>query len=163
MKLFLECLPDETVELALGVPRRTVVHSHSKGRVAKGLEAHSGVVGMVDEDYGQNEPASLRKFKGASAAHDLLSKTDPVTKNRLVVICPNLEAWLIKTAKVANVDMAQFHLPARPGELHAEINFRLPNLQRLIAKLLELSSPRVLHLKELLAVRPRKHLDDVTA
>ena len=47
--------------------------------------------------------------------------------------------------------MADFSLSENPRELHADINDRLPNLERLLNKLVERQSPRLLHLKALLA------------
>src|SRR5216684_613618 len=91
MTLFLECKPDETLAVALGVPRRSVIHSHGKGKVSKSLKKNSGVAGMVDEDFGSAEPVTLSKFVELSANHDLKLKVDKSQKNRLVVICPRLE------------------------------------------------------------------------
>jgi hypothetical protein len=150
MSLFLECRPDETVAVALGVLRRTVVHSHSKGRVSKSLAQHSGVIGMVDQDFGENEPPTLRKFVEVSTNHDLQLKVHKAQNNHLVVVCPKLEDWLIKTAKMANVKMEQFNLSENPRDLHADINNRLPNVERLVNELIESKSPRMLHLKSLL-------------
>ena len=150
MRLFLECKPDETLAIAVGVPRRLVIHSHGKGRVSKNLKKNSGVIGMVDEDLGSAEPATLSKFVEVSANHDLRLKLDKSQKNRLVIICPRLEPWLIKTAKAADVKMDKFNLSENVQDLDSMINYRLPNVERLLAELLARQSPRLLHLKQLL-------------
>jgi hypothetical protein len=46
--------------------------------------------------------------------------------------------------------MADFSLSENPSELHADINHRLPKLERLLTLLLEMRSPRLLHLRSLL-------------
>ena len=151
MTLFLECEPDETLAIALGVPCRVIVHSHGKGGVSKGLKKHSGVMALVDEDPGSAEPASFSKFVEISTSHDVRLRMDNDQNNRLIVICPRLEPWLIKTTKEAKLKMDRFNLSEKLQDLDADINHRLPNLERLLAELLNLRSPRLLHLKSLLA------------
>jgi hypothetical protein len=151
MKLFLECKPDEVLARVAGVPPHAIVHSPGKGNVSKLLGKHSGVTGMVDEDFGSAEPRTLKQYVQVSDTHDLRLKIGKGGKNRLVVVCPKLEDWLIKTARMASVKMTVFSMSENPRELHADINTRLPNLERLLQELLEVKSPRLLHLKSLLA------------
>ncbi len=154
MRLFLECKPDEVLARVAGVPRRGIVHSPGKGNVSKSLGRNSGAMGLVDEDFGSAEPRTLSEFIEESTLHDLRLKTNKIRNNRLVVVCPRLEDWVIKTAKAANLKMDDFSLSEHPRELHADINHRLPNLERLLKELLERQSPRLLHLKALLAAEP---------
>jgi hypothetical protein len=150
MTLFLECKPDEVLARVAGAPPRAIIHSPGKGNVSKLMGKHSGVTGMVDEDFGSAEPRALSHYVQVSDTHDLRLRIDKRGNNRLVVVCPKLEDWLIKTAKTASVKMAEFNLSENPRELHADINTRLPNLERLLQELLELKSPRLLHLRTLL-------------
>jgi hypothetical protein len=154
MKLFLECKPDETLAVALGVSPRAVIHCHGKGRVSRNLRDHSGVTGMVDEDAGATETPTLREFAEVSNAYNVRLKLHQVQKNRLVVICPKLEDWVIEAAKASHVKMTKYNLSEYPNALHADINYRLPNFQRLLAELLSLKSPRLLRLQALLAGEP---------
>jgi hypothetical protein len=151
MRLFLECKPDETLAVALGVPRHAIIHSHGKGRVSRSLSRHSGVTGMVDEDFGSAEPTTLGKFVEVSDDHGVKLKVDKTQNNRLIVICPRLEPWLIKTAKAAGVRMGDFGLSENVQALDSLINHRLPNVERLLNTLLEASSPRLLRVKALLS------------
>lgn len=151
MTLLLECNADEVVARALGVPRQSIIHSHGKGRVSQSLNKRNNVVALVDEDPGSPDALTLSRFVEVEHNHDVRHKRDKAHGNRLVVVCPKLEDWLIKTAKGANVKMSDFNLNERAGDLHADINQRLPNLQRLLNRLLELQNPRLLHLKSLLA------------
>jgi hypothetical protein len=150
MTLFLECKPDETLAVVFGVPRRSVIHSHGKGRVSKNLSRNSGVTGMVDEDFGSAEPTTLSRFVEVATSHDLKLKVDKSQNNRLIVICPRLEPWLIKTAKAAGVKMDEFSLSEKVQDLDSMINYRLNNVERLLVELLARQSPRLLHLKQLL-------------
>ena len=151
MRLFLECNADEKLAITLGVPRKLVIHSHSKGRVSNCLNKNTDVTGMVDEDPGSAEPSTLSKFVEVSSNHDLKLKVDRPSNNRLIVICPRLEPWLIKTAKAAGVSMGNFSLSENVRDLDSMINHRLPNVGRLLDELLAKQSPRLLHLKALLA------------
>ncbi len=150
MRLFLECKPDEILARVAGVPRRAIVHSHGKGKVSKYLAKNSGVSGLVDEDPGSPEPTTLSKFVVISDTHDVRLKTDEAVNNRLVILCPRFEDWVIKTARATNVKMEKFGLSENPREFHAEVNQRLPGLERLLQELMGLNSPRLLHLKSLL-------------
>ena len=150
MRLFLECKPDETLAVALGFPAKAIIHSHSKGRVARSLSRHTGVLGMVDEDFGEREPASLRRFVEVSAMHEIRLRTDSERNNRLVVICPRLEPWGMRTVRDAGLELQRFGLGNSLRDLDADINHRLPNLQRLVSALLTAQSPRLLHLQSLL-------------
>jgi hypothetical protein len=150
MKVFLECKPDEMLARVAGVPPCVIVHSPGKGNVAKLLGKHSGVIGMVDEDLGSAEPGTFRHYAQVSDTYDLRLRVQKDSKNRLVVVCPKLEDWLIKTAKTASIKMEDFSMSENPRALHADINARLPNLKRLLLELLKRESPRLLHLKALL-------------
>lgn len=150
MRLFLECKPDETLAVALGVPSHAIIHCHGKGKVSKNLRKNSGVTGLVDEDAGRTETPTLKKYADVSSGHGVKLKQDKEQNNRLVVVCPKLEDWVIETAKASGVKMTKYNLSENPNALHADINYRLPNFQRLLAELLEQKSPRLLHLKALL-------------
>jgi hypothetical protein len=151
MSLFLECKPDEVLARVAGVSPRGIIHSPGKGNVARLLGRHSGVTGMVDEDFGSAEPRTLSHYVQVSDSYDLRLRIEKGRNNRLVVVCPKLEDWIIKTAKTASLKMAKYSLSENPRDLHADVNTRLPNLERLLQELLELRSPRLLHLKTLLA------------
>jgi len=152
MRLFLECKPDETLAVALGVKAKDITHCHGKGRVSKYLAKHSGVTGMVDEDPNSKsaEPLTLRRFVESGFEHDVRFKVEKTTNNRLVVICPRLEPWLIKTARDARLKLSESGLSDDLSELDAIINHRLRELEAVLAELLKARSPRLLHLKSLL-------------
>ena len=151
MKLFLECKPDETLAIALGVPRRAIIHSHGKGRISNNLKKHVDVLAMVDDDLGATDTPTLRQFAELSSEGDVVLKVDRSTKNRLVVICPRLEPWVLKTAKDADIKMEDHGLPGKLRDLDEVINFRLVQLAALVKELVERKSPRILRLRSFLA------------
>lgn len=96
MRVFLECKPDETLAVALGVPARTITHCHGKGKVSRYLQKHSDVTGLVDEDPGNFEMPSFTKYMEFSAQYGIRLKLEKEQNNRLIVVCPKLENWVIE-------------------------------------------------------------------
>ena len=149
--LLLECKADETLARALGCTRRNCLHLNDKGRVCNRLQKGDGETGMVDEDPGAAQPPYLQKLELISDVHDVKVFRDPAGSQKLAVVCPRLEEWVIKTAKLEGVEMRSYGLDQNANALHKEINDKLPKLRELIDGLLSLKSERLLHLKNLIA------------
>lgn len=151
MRLYLECSADETLAVALGVFKRDIIHSHGKGRISNYLKKKTGVMAMVDDDLGNSDTPTFGQFTEIASDHDIRLKINKASNNRLIVICPRLEPWIIKTAKSAGVKLQKHGLPELLCDFDADINHRLPNLSRLLAELLQLKNARLLWLQSLLA------------
>lgn len=147
MRLHLECYADEALAMALGVSRKAIIHNPGKGSVAKQLAKQSSVIGLVDEDPGSAEPTTLARFSEVEFKHGVRFKKDSKTGNALVVLCPRLEDWAIKTAKEAGLALKEFNLPDDPSELHAVINTRLNNFRRFLDELLRRQNQRLAYLR----------------
>ena len=148
MSLFVECKPDETLAFALGVARRDIDHALGRARVCAQLSRHKGVTGMVDEDPGTVTPTYLKLLTEQRWEHGIRVLLDETRKNRMIVLSPRLEEWLVQTTKSAGLKMTDFGFESDNGlQLHAEINERLESLQRLIEALLTAKSPRLLRLQ----------------
>jgi hypothetical protein len=86
-----------------------------------------------------------------SLEHDVRVYVDNKRQNRLVVICPRLEDWLVQCAKSSKLKMTDFGFESDNGLfLHREINHRLSNVERLVAELLAVKNPRILRLQDLI-------------
>jgi hypothetical protein len=145
MTLFVECKPDETLAVALGVPRRDVEHALGRSSVFAQLARRKGVLGLVDEDPGTIPPPYLKSLVEQSWAHGVRALADKERANRVLVLSPRLEEWLVQGAKDAGLKMTDFGFDSDNGRLlHAEINQRLGSLRRLIEALLAANSPRLL-------------------
>jgi hypothetical protein len=119
MKIAVECYPDEAVLRALGVPKKQLLHEARKGEVFNWLKKNAGAVGMVDEDPTSAQPRDLSNYQESSSAEGLrLFFRRGSSGQRLIVVCPRLEEWLIQRAKVCDVDPKRFHLPGTAKELH---------------------------------------------
>jgi hypothetical protein len=148
--LLLECKPDEIVARRLGRTRRECVHHNDKGRVCNVLKKTEGLTGMIDEDPRAAQPPYLETLKEISNDHDIRVLQDSKRGHSVVIVCPRLEEWLIKTAAESGLKMEEFGLSDRGNALHREINSRLPALEKLLDALLEAKSKRLLHVQELI-------------
>jgi hypothetical protein len=146
----LECLPDECLAKTLGHSNGDIYHHNDKGRVCRYMQSNKNVVGMVDEDPNSAQPPYLRSLKEVSFIHNIRSLEDSTMRNRLVVLCPRLEEWIIKVCDLNQVDITQFGLSKRGNDLHREINGKLKNLESLILHLRDKKAPEIKHLDKLL-------------
>ena len=99
MSLFVECKPDETLAMALGVSEREVEHAGNRAGVCAQLSRRSGTTGMVDEDPGTAPHPYVKALIEQTLEHEIRVLYDSQRKNCLVVICPRLEDWLVQSAK----------------------------------------------------------------
>jgi hypothetical protein len=151
MSLFVECKPDETLALALGVSRHDLEHAGNRAGVCAQVSRRSGTTGMVDEDPGAATPHYMKTLAGEPMEHEIRVLCDSQRKNRLVVICPRLEEWLVQSAKSSGLKMTDFGFESDNGlHLHREINHRLESLKKVVSKLIEGKSKRLLYLQSLL-------------
>jgi hypothetical protein len=119
MKIAVECYPDEAVLCALGVSRKQLLHEARKGEVFNWLKKTPGGIGMVDEDPNSAQPRDLISYRQVQASEGLLLfARQGSSGQRLIVVRPRLEDWLIQRARICGVDPKQYHLPGTPKELH---------------------------------------------
>lgn len=148
--LLVECTPDETIARKLGCHRRACLHLNDKGRVCRRMQRLMAIKGLVDEDPGAAQPGYINSLVVSSDEHDICCLDDRPRQNRLIILRPRLEEWLIRTSYAAGVAMDEFGLSLRGNELHREIISRIPALERLLDKLIEVREPRLSHLRQLI-------------
>jgi hypothetical protein len=121
MKVLVECDADEVVLRNLGVAKKQLSHFGGKNKVITRLRDLPGVVGMVDEDPGSTQHGDLRaSYRQAESAEGLrLLIRQGSGGQRLVVICPKLEDWLIARAKSSGIRPENYGLPSDPDRLHS--------------------------------------------
>jgi hypothetical protein len=119
MRVLVECYPDEAVLRALGVPKRQVRHAAGKGEVLNRLRDLREAIGMVDEDPASAQPRELGNYEQVADTEGLrLMARRGSSGQRLIILCPRLEDWLMQRARACGVDPTQHCLPSRPRELH---------------------------------------------
>jgi len=130
--IYLECDPDKALVKALGMPNKEIKHAYSKGNVCNKLAKSSHSKGMVDEDPASPQPNYIGKLKLHFHQHDIKLLHDDKAQNRLIVLCPRLEEWILKAAREAKVNTQDYGLPNEAHRLHEIINTRVESLEKLI-------------------------------
>ena len=152
--IYVECKPDGVlVRHVTDLPRRQVVHeAKGKGEVCNRLKRNRNLLAMVDEDPGKTQPTYMAQLSlSREIAHlGLKLYLDRSRNNRVIVLCPALEEWLLRAATDLGLNMARYGLPNRATELHSVINSDERKIQRLLADLTDASSRRLLELQRLL-------------
>ncbi len=120
MKVLVECDADEAVLRALGLPRKQLLHFGGKYELVKKLKKRPHDVGMVDEDPGKVQPQDMSSYRQTDSAEGLhLLTRQGSGGQRLVMICPKLEDWLIARAKSSGIRPEDYGLPSDPDKLHS--------------------------------------------
>lgn len=149
--IHLECKPDETLVKVLGKTNRYIIHHNDKGRVCKYLSKNADLVGLIDEDPGSAQPSYLGGLKIVDKKYNIKELKDNGLQNKILVLCPRLEDWVVQLCKTENVDIESFNLNKNPNALHREIISKLNNFERLLFHLKErVQSKAILHLEHLL-------------
>lgn len=150
--LHLECRADEVVARMLARPARKCRHHAGKSRVCRALEKEKGAVALVDDDPDSDSRLHpyLLRLREEPGGHGLRVLEDVERRNRVVIVQPRLEGWLIRTARESSLRMQDFGLPDSPNALHGEITQRIPSLEKLVRELVTSRSPAMLRLKELI-------------
>ena len=121
MKVLVECNADEIVLRSIGVPKKQLFHFGGKDKLMNRLRILPGAVGVVDEDPASIQhpdlKASYRQTHSAEGLH-LLARQGSGGQ-RLVMICPKLEDWLIERAKSSGILPEDYGLPSDPDQLHS--------------------------------------------
>ena len=121
MKVLVECNADEVVLKNLGVPKKQLFHFGGKDKLINHLKKLPEAVGVVDEDPASTQhpdlKASYHQVKSAEGLH--LMARQGSGGQRLIVVCPKLEDWLIDRAKISGIQIEMFNLPGDPDRLHS--------------------------------------------
>jgi hypothetical protein len=143
----LESRPDEVMVRCLGKIKKDIVH-HDKGRIMAILKRETAQIAMVDEDPRAYTHPYLEELQLENEQHYLKVFTDKKRKNKVVMLCPNLEGWLIKVCQTLKIDLKDFYLPNDENKLHKEINQHLPKVEKLIDHLKSINAAPIIFLKE---------------
>ena len=152
--IYVECKPDGILVRHLtGLPKRQVAHEiQGKGEVCKRLNRGNGLVALVDQDPGSTQPRYMARLSMGTESAQLGLKLylDNSRNNRIVVLYPRLEEWLIRAAGDSGLSMNTYGLPNRANTLHSVINLDERKIQRLLSDLDHAQSPRLRELGRLL-------------
>ena len=154
--IYVECKPDGAlVRSVTGLAIRDVIHENGKYAVCKRISDREDCKGMVDEDPTSRQAAYLTRITLSQdlPQYGLKVFTDTPKNNRIVVLCPKLEDWILKAAGEIglNVEDRKYNLPNHPRRLHQVINADARKIERLLEDLIVAGSDRLGNLGRLLS------------
>ena len=125
-KIFTECFADTQLLYSLGFEKNRIEHSLSKPKIADKLKKYlnRGIyldsLAVIDEDPDPEKTSHpfFKNFKEMYIDKQLNIKIINYKDFWILVICPYLEEWLIKTSKRNKIDIKTFNLSDKPKELH---------------------------------------------
>jgi hypothetical protein len=148
MVIHVECIPDETLLKKLGFTKKQIQHHAGKTRVLAHICKNRNQLAMVDEDP-QSVPNPYEQvLQFEKEAFGIKCCLDKKLNNKVLVLKPKLEDWIISACKKSNIDLDKFGLPVRGNGLHGVINNRLSAYERLLDDLLQKKSEYLFQLKD---------------
>lgn len=112
--IYLECYADEALVKSFGVTSKMIKHAFNKGEVCNLLRKSSNDIGIVDEDPNSGKPQYEKHMLTNVVFENQLLKLcfDKTTKNKLIVLRPRLENFIIRIAKENNMLSAKIPMEA---------------------------------------------------
>jgi hypothetical protein len=110
----LRIVPERFVDTRLTeiLLRLQVSHQHGSGDVARQLKTsltNKQAIGIIDEDAKKGvKPQYFSEFLMLRKVHNLLLKKHKVKEHYLIVICPEIEHWLLEIASLSNIDPSEY-------------------------------------------------------
>jgi hypothetical protein len=120
-----ECHGDTRLLIFLKVLEKNINHAEGIHRVAKAMENqqkqfHKILIGLVDNDK-KNTPRYFDDFIELKSEQNIILKQKPETNQYLLVLCPELEAWVLENARSVHINPTDFDLPADPKIMHDRV------------------------------------------
>jgi len=145
--IYVECKADKVLIENLGILKEEIYHCGGKGRVMSKLLKGEKNYALIDEDPRSPQPRSLKIFDKKKEKYNIKILCDK-KENKLIILCPNLETWILKVAEKNGIDVKKYGLPQDFNELHRIINIILDSLKTLVKDLK--NSEEFIFLKNLL-------------
>ena len=143
--IFVECNPDRLLVSRLtGLPRREIVHElKGKYEICKRLSAELGRSALLDEDPTAEQPRYLRAVPVVGELDNVALRVlnDEQRGNRVVILRPRLEEWILGAAREGRLDVSIYKLPTTANQLHKVINVNIGNFERLVDALIAANPP----------------------
>lgn len=110
-----ECYVDTKVAEIVGQAKRGYNHQHGCGDVAKTLSTNlknMTALGIIDEDKNKGPQAKyFSHFVTVKEENNLILKKHNEKDQYLILICPEIEKWLLSDADAIGINMEDFELP----------------------------------------------------
>ncbi len=156
--VYVECKADfSLIKSIMKIPKGKIYHAGGKSELCKKLEKQDNCIGLTDEDPLSVQPSYINKMKIVSTLPqcDLTVLHESSKSNCLVILCPRLEDWIVRTAQEAGIKLERHGFPHDPDEFHERVNSNLEKFETLIEDLTD--SKRMKTLKNVLGKEISSH------
>ncbi|MCL5408810.1 MAG: hypothetical protein M1135_02145 [Candidatus Omnitrophica bacterium] len=143
--IYVECKSDVALVESLGISRKEIEHKSGKSGVCKILQKQSNSIGLVDEDPGAGNPSYIKTLKSLNEKNDIKIFIDNINKNKLIMLCPQLEGWILKVSKKSGIKFEKYGL-SNGERLHSKINLKIPDFKKFLKELSK--TDEIIFLKE---------------
>jgi len=164
-----ECYVDTKVAEIIGQPRKKYNHQHGCGDVARTLLKLKNTIsmGIIDEDKNKGPRAKyLDEFNIIRMENNLVLKKHPQYRQYLVLICPEIEKWLMNDATIVHVDPTDYQLPANLKDFTSLSKTRSidknEGFYRFIKSLVRAKAPSIITLKTWLELFQGDKMDQLS-
>jgi len=134
--IYVECFSGrDLVESLTNFTRREITHEFKgKGEICNRLRKRTNCKALIDEDPTSGQPRYTKEagLENELPQHDIKVLHHNSTNNRLIVLCPRLEEWILEAAQEAGKDVRKYNLPNSAVRLHKEINITLDKFENLL-------------------------------
>jgi|AFSR01.1.fsa_nt_gi hypothetical protein len=151
-RILTECFGDTELIKALGFSRKQINHQKGKGNCSYAMQKNYKsriAVAVIDNDKSGSESNYFKEFieveKNADAR--LIKRKHPTKSHYLVILNPELEAWLLESATGVSIRPEDFSLPSSPNKLGGLIKSESiesnENYRNFIHKLIDANPPHI--------------------
>lgn len=103
-----ECYVDTKIAEIAGEAKRKYNHQHSCGDVSNEMQKRlkeKVALGIIDKDKGKGpSPKYFSEFVTVAQENNLILKRHETRKHYLIVVCPEIERWLLIDAEKVNIN-----------------------------------------------------------
>ncbi|HXF70087.1 MAG TPA: hypothetical protein VNK89_09790 [Thermoflexus sp.] len=153
--ILVEGYADQTLVQALGIPPKRIRREKNKGNICNRLRRSKDEIAIMDEDPQSPQPRYLNQLEEIQLEEGeedfgIRVLRDPERNHWILLLCPNLEGWILRVAGRNRVSIQQLELPNQADELHRAWPGNLPKLEQLVQELRARGSPELEFLRRYL-------------
>lgn len=138
--IFVECYADEHFLLNLGFAKKAIRHHENKYELIKALNKQRNKIALIDADPNSKHEEILDRYALKDDLEGIKHYHDKKSGNRIFLIYPQLEGWLISEAKKNKIDLTAHGLSANYAELHRKLHRSPDKHKQLIQRLFDKKS-----------------------
>lgn len=136
--IVVECNADQLLIESMQFPKRMIIHAGNKGNVVNKVKKLSKSVGIIDQDPQSEQPGELKNYKNSTTLGTIKLLENKYDKAKyLIQISPDLEHWVLKRAKVSNINPKDYSLPDNAKDLHRLTNIKKSKYRDFLKKLID--------------------------